>query len=154
VSVTPARRRRRVLILRPTILTLQLQGTIALDVGHRGAPKVQIRPLQRPRHNAARAECDRLGGRCARTGNCNPQYRRHFGDIPRLHWLGNGFQAGELFRRPVPADRFKALTASALPRAGTVSLGSSPTRDDFRTTRVGLPKPNRWPEPSVWPNHT
>ena len=30
-------------------------------------------------------------------------------------WPGNGFQAAELFRRAVPADRLKALTASALP---------------------------------------
>jgi hypothetical protein len=31
--------------LRARILTLQLQGTIALNIGHRGALKVQIRPL-------------------------------------------------------------------------------------------------------------
>jgi hypothetical protein len=31
--------------LRPPALTLQLLGTIALNVGHRGALKVQIRPL-------------------------------------------------------------------------------------------------------------
>jgi hypothetical protein len=53
-------------------------------------------------------------------------------------WPGNGLQAGELFGRAVPADRFEALTGLSSP-AGTASLGSSPTRDDFRTTRVGLP---------------
>ena len=44
MSVPPARRRRRVLISDP-ILTLRLEGTGALNVSHRDALKVQIRPL-------------------------------------------------------------------------------------------------------------
>jgi hypothetical protein len=48
VSVTPARRRRRVLIRDPILtltltlqLQLQLQGAIGPDVGHRGRLKVK-----------------------------------------------------------------------------------------------------------------
>jgi hypothetical protein len=45
VSVTPARRPAEEYSFETPILTLQLQGTFALNVGHRGGLKVQIRPL-------------------------------------------------------------------------------------------------------------